>query len=284
MGISLDDIVFNKKPTSKKATIIRSLLTIGIVLIVIIVSIVVALSRLGGALNSEEWNKTKSLLEKEFNKSDVVTFEIGALDENNLKTKLEASFVSFGELYKNNKINPNALFGSARLSSSVSFDKKDLTILANAYINYETGLDDFEELLSYLTIVNMEAKTQGKITSLRVCIKVLSDILTNTDYDFGIVSTKDFPSEVYVTCFMTFDNTKPLKNCIISSSIVVNNLSQDDNLEVLEFFSKIYDPDINVDEVQRIPAAYILDCLSEIFSIWSVGGTFTGDNLELYVK
>ena len=135
MSLSLEDFVFNKKKTTRKKTIIKNLVLIGIIFITVIVFVIITVSKIGGALSSEEWNKTKSLLEKEFNKSDVVTFEIGVLDENNLKSKLEASFVSFGELYKNNKINPNALFGSARLSSSVSFDKKDLTILANAYIN-----------------------------------------------------------------------------------------------------------------------------------------------------
>lgn len=286
MGSKLEDFVFNKKPTTKKSVIIKSLVSIAIITVVLVVVVITILSQLGSAISTEEFNEVKSLLQKEYNKSNVVSFEIGAIDENNLKTKLESNFVSFGSLYdENNKLNTNVLFGSARVKESVEFDKKDLTILANACLTHELELDDFENVFSFLNVANLEVQTNNNLTNIRLCIKVFAQkLLKSGAYDFGLISNNDLVDEVYVTCLFTVDNTKPLRNCVTSSSLVVNNLSTEDNTKVLEYFAKFYDKDADITEIQKIPANYFMETLSKIMENWNAGGSFKTSSIEFYAK
>lgn len=284
MGINIENLIFAKKQPTKKGAIIKNLVIIGIILIVAIVSIVIVLANLGKALNDEEWNEVKTLLNQEYNESDVVTFKIGALDQNNLKTKLTASYSSVGELYIDNELNSQCLFGSATLTNNVSFDKKDLTILTDAYLDFILEQESPKQLFSFLKLENFEVTTTGKQTNMRMCAKLnLSEFMVSEIVDFGLISTSDIPEYIYVTGLYTIDNTKPIKSCIVSSAIVVNNLSSQDNEKIFEYLQKKVQ-DLDIEGLKKAPALYFFNSLSLVLENWQATANFEGVVLNVNKK
>lgn len=284
MGINIENLIFAKKQPTKKGAIIKNLVIIGIILIVAIVSIVIVLANLGKALNDEEWNEVKTLLNQEYNESDVVTFKIGALDQNNLKTKLTASYSSVGELYIDNELNSQCLFGSTTLTNNVSFDKKDLTILTDAYLDFILEQESSKQLFSFLKLENFEVTTTGKQTNMRMCAKLnLSEFMVSEIVDFGLISTSDIPEYIYVTGLYTIDNTKPIKSCIVSSAIVVNNLSSQDNEKIFEYLQKKVQ-DLDIEGLKKAPAQYFFDSLSLVLENWQATANFDSTVLNVNKK
>ncbi|MBQ7603091.1 MAG: hypothetical protein IJU58_03010, partial [Clostridia bacterium] len=76
-------------------------------------------------------------------------------------------------------------------------------------------------------------------------------------------------------------NTKTLKKCLTSSSIVVNNLSSEDNTKVLQFFLEKYNSEITLEEFLPLPIQYYLDSLHGILGIWNSRANFESQGLSL---
>lgn len=273
--MKLEDIVFNKRQPTKKGAIFRTLLTIGIILVVLIITVIITISKIASSITNENMDKVKTLLTKPYEESEIVTFSVGGVDEASFRTKLENNIVSFGELYTDNKINYINLFNDARLNSELELNRKDLTQLLKAWSNYELNSDLEKTLLEFVEIVNVELSTNDKTTSIRVCVKVdVSKLLNSINQAYSIQTLNDFPTHFYVTSFATINNKKPLESCILTSSLIVNNLSAEDNEFLLKYYAEMSKGELTLDELNKILTNYFLNSIDSILSKWGAVGQF----------
>lgn len=280
--MDLEKIVFNKKQPTKRGTIIKNLLIIFFILIVLLVFVFVGLGQLGRALNSEELKEVKTILNKQYATSDIVQFDLGGLDGANLKNKLTASMNADG-LYEGDVLKGDVLFNNATIKQSVELDKKDLTLITREYIKYIIGLET-EDISKVFDIKNVILTTTGTTTNVRIVAKLnLSDLSTGGGLDIGLLTTKGLPEYIYVTFLGVIDNTKTLRKCLTSSSIIVNNLSTEDNTKVLEYFLQKYNTEIDISKLSQSVMQYYLNTLHAILSVWNCSAQFGGDGLVLNI-
>lgn len=279
--MDLEKIVFNKRQPTRRGTIIKNLLIILIILIVLIVFAVTGLAKLGKAANQEEWKEITTLLNKEYNTTDIVQFNLGELDNANLKSKLTSRMNAEG-LYNGDQLMAQVLYNTATISQQFTLDNKDLTIITKEYLKYAISIVDVVGLAEIFNIQNVMLTTNGTTTTIRLVAKILlTDLKAVDDEDFGIMPTRDMPECIYITCLGTIDNTKTLKKCLISSNIIINNLSSEDNTKVLQFFLEKYNSEISVEEFSQLPIQYFLDSLHTILGIWNSRASFESQGLLL---
>ncbi len=279
--MNLEDIVFNKRTPTKKGTIIKNLIIILIILVVIIVFVITALTKIGQGFNNKEWQEIQELLNKDFNKSDVVLFEVGELDKTSLKNKLNAC-MNVDNIYTEDEINASVLFENAKLNAAVSLDKKDLTLISTAYLNYVVSTIGAEDILNLFSLKNVVLTTIGSQTNIRIVCKIdLNQIFKGEVVDLGFVSTSKMPEEVYITFFGVMDNTKPLKQCITSGNIVINNLNTEDNAKVLNYFLGKYNKDLVLEDSYTSGAWFFVNSLFDIVSAWEARTTLNVDSISL---
>ena len=279
--MNLEDIVFNKRTPTKKGTIIKNLIIILIILVVIVVFIITALTKLGQGFNNKEWEEVKTLLAKDYNKSDVVLFDVGALDKTNLKNKLNAC-MDAEDIYADDEIRPAVLFGNAKIQNTVTLDKKELTIICIAYYNYVLQTIGANDILNLFSLQNVLLTTIGKQTNIRLVCKLDFNKLTNGQVvDLGFISTEKMPDDIYITFFGTMDNTKPLKDCITSGSIIINNLNTEDNTKVLQFFLGKYNKELDIENIYKSGAVFFINSLFDIITAWEARTTLNEDSITL---
>ncbi|MBQ7602548.1 MAG: hypothetical protein IJU58_00140, partial [Clostridia bacterium] len=201
--MDLEKIVFNKRQPTRRGTILKNLLIILIIFVVLIVFVVVGLSKLGKAANQEEWKEITTLLNKEYNTTDIVQFSVGELDNANLKTKLNSCMNADG-LYDGDQLVAQVLFNNAIINQQLTLDNKDLTIITKEYLRYAIDILDVVGLAEIFNIQNVILTTNGTTTTIRLVAKILLIDLKAVDgEDFGIMPIRDMPECIYITCFGT---------------------------------------------------------------------------------
>ena len=276
MGIKLEDVVFSKRKQTKKGAIIKSLITIGIILIVIIATVVITISRIASSITDENLEKVRTMLAKPYEESEIVTFSVGGVDEASFKSKLEDNITSFGELYTNNKINYTNLFEDAMLKNELTLNKKDMTQLIKAWSNYTLNSNIEQTLLGFAEIVNVELSRNDRTTNIRICISVdVQNLFGSFNSGYANQVIKDFQIHFYVTSFATIDNTKSLEDCVLSSNLIVNNLSSEDNEFVLKYYLGMCKNEITLEELNGILTKYFLNAISSILNAWNASGKFS---------
>lgn len=278
--MDLEKIVFGKRQPTRRGTILKNLLIIFIILVVLVVFVVIGLGQLGRAVNNEEYKEFSALVSKTYNVSDIVQFEIGGIDSANFKNKLSSSFDATN-LYNGDTLNTQVLFNSAILTQEMTLDKKDLTILARAYLEYVIGLDA-KAIAGVFEVQNISVDTNGNTTNLRLVTKIsMSALGMGGGLDIGMLSSKDLPEFVYITFLGTIDNTKTMQKCLTSSNIIVNNLSSDENNKVLEFFLGKYSDELTIQDLLPLPIQYYLSTLHDIFNMWNARASFASGGITL---
>ena len=281
--MKLEDIVFSKRTPTKKGTIIKNLIIIGIVLVVLVAFLIGTLSKLGQSLNPKDWQEVKDLLNMSYDESSLVDFSIGGVDEQSFKTKLTSSFENVGELYSGEKLNSQVLFGGSNLQNSVQFNKKDLTLLSRAYLEFSTEQSEIDVLFEVCELKALSLNTVNKQTQVRIVFKVpLTEIFEGTELDIGMLSTSGLPENVYLSFFGTLDNTKSTKNCVVDASVLLNNLSTDETNKVLSYVLGFYgDGEKTTADVQLAVIQFFADSLASIICGWQAVGELTGEYLTL---
>lgn len=281
--MKLEDIVFSKRTPTKKGTIIKNLIIIGIVLVVLIAFLIGTLSKLGQSLNPKDWQEVKDLLNMSYDESSLVDFSIGGVDEQSFKTKLTSSFENVGELYSGEKLNSQVLFGGSNLQNSVQFNKKDLTLLSRAYLEFSTAQSEIDGLFEVCELKALSLNTVNKQTQVRIVFKVpLTEIFEGTELDVGMLSTSGLPENAYLSFFGTLDNTKSTKNCVVDASVLLNNLSTDETNKVLSYVLGFYgDAEKTTADVQLAVIQFFADSLASIICGWQAVGELTGEYLTL---
>ena len=281
--MKLEDIVFSKRTPTKKGTIIKNLIIIGIVLVVLVAFLIGTLSKLGQSLNPKDWQEVKDLLNMSYDESSLVDFSIGGVDEQSFKTKLTSSFENVGELYSGEKLNSQVLFGGSNLQNSVQFNKKDLTLLSRAYLEFSTAQSEIDGLFEVCELKALSLNTVNKQTQVRIVFKVpLTEIFEGTELDVGVLSTSGLPENAYLSFFGTLDNTKSTKNCVVDASVLLNNLSTDETNKVLSYVLGFYgDAEKTTADVQLAVIQFFADSLASIICGWQAVGELTGEYLTL---
>lgn len=281
--MKLEDIVFSKRTPTKKGTIIKNLIIIGIVLVVLVAFLIGTLSKLGQSLNPKDWQEVKDLLNMSYDESSLVDFSIGGVDEQSFKTKLTSSFENVGELYSGEKLNSQVLFGGSNLQNSVQFNKKDLTLLSRAYLEFSTAQSEIDGLFEVCELKALSLNTVNKQTQVRIVFKVpLTEIFEGTELDVGMLSTSGLPENVYLSFFGTLDNTKSTKNCVVDASVLLNNLSTDETNKVLSYVLGFYgDGEKTTADVQLAVIQFFADSLASTICGWQAVGELTGEYLTL---
>lgn len=282
--MKLEDIVFSKRTPTKRGAIIKNLIIIAIILIVITVFLVGTISRIGQSVNSKEWQEIKTLLNKEYNSQDLIEFDIGGVDEQNLKTKLTNSFLSDYDLYVDNEINPQVLFDNTKLTNAILLDQKDLTILGNAYLDYTSSQNEVLQLLAICEIKNLLTSTTEHQTQVRIVFKIpLAEIVNQASDSGTVLSDADLPNYAYLSFFGTIDNTKSLKNCVTEGRVIINNLSYEDTNTVLSFVLSYIDGELTTTDIGKSVIQYFVDSLYDVLAKWGAVGGFASDGLDLSV-
>ena len=171
--MDLEKIVFDKPKPKKWKTILKYILIIVVIFVVAIVFVVMALQQLGKSLNNQEYKEIETILNKEYKTSDIVQFDLGALDKANLKNKLTSCMNADG-LYEGDKLKTEVLFNNATLSSQVTLDKKDLTLIAREYITYCIGLET-DDMAQVFDIQNIVFNKTENITNISENLNKYSD-------------------------------------------------------------------------------------------------------------
>ena len=281
--MKLEDIVFSKRTPTKKGTIIKNLIIIGIVLVVLVAFLIGTLSKLGQSLNPKDWQEVKDLLNMSYDESSLIDFSIGGVDEQSFKTKLTSSFENVGELYSGEKLNSQVLFGGSNLQNSVQFNKKDLTLLSRAYLEFSTAQSEIDGLFEVCELKALSLNTVNKQTQVRIVFKVpLTEIFEGTELDVGMLSTSGLPENASLSFFGTLDNTKSTKNCVVDASVLLNNLSTDETNKVLSYVLGFYgDAEKTTADVQLAVIQFFADSLASIICGWQAVGELTGEYLTL---